>query len=179
MSAIRSYADRRAFGRRPTNQHAVAHVTGRAPLRCVVRDISEGGALLDFGEPVSLPHRLRLVWDGSGEHAECEVRHVQGGNAGVQFICSNGPRIARESIAVSAQTNAAVLAPPAPLLSREQPSSNAGSLVQKFREVRQAAKKALEPAALRASCTTCAIYSVTTRGCGLCRCSRPSRHPGV
>jgi PilZ domain len=138
MAMSSNPADRRAFGRRPTNQHAMAHITGRAPLRCVVRDISEGGALLDFGDPVLLRNRLRLVWEGTGEQAECEVRHVQGGKAGVQFICPNGPRIARQSIAAgAAQLDDASLPPLAPAPTRSSAPQASGALVQKFREARQ------------------------------------------
>jgi PilZ domain len=150
MKQLATGADRRAFGRRPTNQHAVAHIAGRAPLRCSVRDISEGGALLDFGEAVSLPWRLRLVWDGTGEAAECEVRHVRGGQAGVQFICANGPRIAKESIALSSagHTSAPLTLAPAPV--REAVHSDGGSLVQRFREARQPAKITIEVPAVEA-----------------------------
>ena len=140
-------ADRRAFGRRPTNQHAMAHIAGRAPQRCVVRNISEGGALLDFGDPVVLRNRLRLVWEGTGEHAECEVRHVQGGKAGVQFICPNGPRIAREAIAAgAAKLDDASLPPLAPAPSRSSTPQASGALVQKFRQARQPVETVAVPA---------------------------------
>jgi hypothetical protein len=143
MAMSSNPADRRAFGRRPTNQYAVAHVAGRAPLRCVVRDISEGGALLEFGEPVLLRNRLRLVWEGSGEQAECEVRHVQGAKAGVQFICPNGPRIAREAIAAgTAKLDDASMPPLAPALARVETGQAAGLLVNKFRQARRPASPA-------------------------------------
>jgi hypothetical protein len=97
---------------------------------------------LDFGAAVSLPWRLRLVWEGTGQSAECEVRHVRGGQSGVQFICANGPRIARESIALSSagQTSAPLTLAPAP--QRETIANTSGSLVQKFRDARQPAKVA-------------------------------------
>ncbi len=136
MTRPGSSADRRAFGRRPTFQHARAVMSGRPPLRCIVRDISEGGALLDFGEPVSLPYRLRLVWDGSGASAECDVRHVQGANAGVQFTCQDGPRIARESVALHA---GGPLPPSAPALDRPAMEKLSSALVQNFRMARQSA----------------------------------------
>jgi PilZ domain len=140
MTTYSNPADRRAFGRRPTNQHAMAHIVGRAPLRCAVRDISEGGALLEFGEPVLLRNRLRLVWEGTGQQAECEVRHVQGAKAGVQFICPNGPRIARESIAAGAAKLDDVSMPPlAPAPAREETGHAAGLLVNKFRQARRPA----------------------------------------
>jgi PilZ domain len=146
-----SSSDRRAFGRRPTFQHASAVISGRPPLRCIVRDISEGGALLDFGEPVSLPYRLRLVWDGSGAFAECDVRHVQGANAGVQFTCQDGPRIARESVALHA---GGPLPPAAPALDRPAMEKLSIALVQNFRLARQAAGQPPFAAAAIASVAT-------------------------
>ena len=148
MAMYSNPADRRAFGRRPSNQHAMAHITGRAPLRCVVRDISEGGALLDFGESVLLRNRLVLVWEGTGYQAECEVRHVQGAKAGVQFICPNGPRIARESMAAgAAQLDEASLPPLAPAPVKSNAPQASGALVQKYRQARQPVEMIEMPAA--------------------------------
>jgi PilZ domain len=86
-------SDRRAFGRRPTYHHAVVYRSGRTPLRCVVLDISTGGALLDFGGPVHLPGRVRLAWDGYDLEVECDVRHADGFRVGVQFLSDIGARI--------------------------------------------------------------------------------------
>ena len=100
MTSLSSPLDRRAFGRRPTYQHAIAHRPGRTPLRCVVCDISVGGALLDFGEPVALPPRIRVVWEGSSVEAECDVRHVQGIRAGVQFLGTIGAQIYQDILTI-------------------------------------------------------------------------------
>lgn len=136
--------ERRAFGRRLTYQHAMAHMFGRAPLRCVVRDISEGGALLDFGCVVLLPSRLRVVWDGTGQQAECEVRNIRGEKAGVQFICPNGPRIARESIAAGAGLlDDGSIPPLAPQPARDPLVDAANDIVEKFRKSLQASKSQL------------------------------------
>ena len=127
-------ADRRLFGRRATYQHAVVHVSGRTPVRCVVLDISAGGALLDFGEAVTLPSRLRLVWEGSGDQALCEVRHIQGTRAGVQFLCEAGPRIARQSITLTESSSKPLEAAPQRQGYNEPAQSSAAiDLVQRFR----------------------------------------------
>lgn len=131
-------ADRRAFGRRPTNLHAVIHIPRRPPIRCVVKDISEGGALLELAGAASLPMRISLVWDGSGVEARCEVRHVSGTRVGVQFICDNGRHVAKETIAVAESTSAA----PLPELRRDEVfKSNTDELnryIQNFRKARLA-----------------------------------------
>ena len=46
------FVERRAFGRRATHEHAIVRIPGRPALRCVIRNISDGGALLDFGDEV-------------------------------------------------------------------------------------------------------------------------------
>ena len=132
MSSISLSADRRAFGRRPTYQFAITHRSGRAPLRCVVRDISEGGALLEFGEPVSLPSCIRLVWEGSSLEADCEVRHIQGTRVGVQFRGDAGTRIVKESLKLN---SACELPPLVPEPKRDNDDAgSATDLVQGYRE---------------------------------------------
>lgn len=96
MKAPMNNADRRAFGRRPTYQHAVVLMTGRAPVRCIVRDISLTGAMIEFSDNVALSSRIQVRWEGSGLKADCEVRHQHGTKAGIQFTCATGPRIAKE-----------------------------------------------------------------------------------
>jgi hypothetical protein len=78
--------EQRAFGRRQTLEHAIVRIAGRPPMRCIVRDISEGGALLDFGEQVWLPFNFRLVWEGTQREEDCETRHQNSGRIGVQFV---------------------------------------------------------------------------------------------
>ena len=54
MRTLAKAVERRQFGRRKTYVHAVIRARGRPPLLCVMRDVSEGGALLevpDFGDP--------------------------------------------------------------------------------------------------------------------------------
>ncbi|MGQ0457995.1 MAG: PilZ domain-containing protein [Hyphomicrobium sp.] len=97
MTSSEPTADRRSFGRKATYQHAAAVIAGRPPVRCVVSDLSEGGAFLDFGGAVTLPARFQLRWEGRSQIANCEVRHAESTGVGVQFTCAVGPQIAREA----------------------------------------------------------------------------------
>lgn len=84
MNAVQAYLDRRAFGRRPTQIAASVRI-GYRLQPCTIKDLSEGGALLEFPEVVELPARLWLAWSDMPNEVVCEVRHVRGRNAGVQF----------------------------------------------------------------------------------------------
>jgi hypothetical protein len=77
--------ERRAFGRRETQEHAVVRIAGRPPLRCIVRNISDGGALLDFGQEVWLPFQFRLIWEGTKREETCDIKHQNGPRIGVSF----------------------------------------------------------------------------------------------
>ena len=140
MASTLSIADRRTFGRRPTYQFAIVHRSGRPPLRCIVRDISEGGALLEFGEPIVLPSRVRVVWEGSTLELDCDVRHTQGTKAGVQFCTQAGLAFAREMIALKPAQSMPPLAPPPRIANPEGPEASLSvQLVQKFRSRRSGA----------------------------------------
>lgn len=84
MNAVQAYLDRRAFGRRATHIAASVRIGYRIEA-CTIKDLSEGGALLEFPENVELPARLWLSWRDMPNEVVCEVRHVRGRNAGVQF----------------------------------------------------------------------------------------------
>lgn len=106
MSSSEPLADRRAFGRKATYQHAAVVIAGRPPVRCVVSELSEGGAFLEFGGAVTLPARFQLRWEGRNQIANCEVRHAESTGVGVQFTCAVGPQIAREAKDASRPTAA-------------------------------------------------------------------------
>lgn len=76
--------DRRVFGRRQTNIRASVRI-GYQVVACTIKDLSEGGALLEFEEPVDLPSRVRLSWPDHPNEVICEVRHARRNTAGVQF----------------------------------------------------------------------------------------------
>jgi hypothetical protein len=86
MSNIGNGAERRQFGRRRTFLHGWIKLQGRAPVACVVRDFSEGGALLEVPENTWLPFRFSLAIESERFSAECEIRHQRESNIGVCFV---------------------------------------------------------------------------------------------
>jgi len=78
--------EQRAFGRRESRIHAFVRVPSRTPEPCIVRNFSEGGALLVFSAPCPLPDRFRLTVDVKGLDVMCEVRRRGELEFGVQFV---------------------------------------------------------------------------------------------
>lgn len=78
--------ERRQFGRRETTLHGWIAVEGRPRIACVVKNVSEGGALLELPVPRGLPFHFNLVIDCKGFQALCEVRHQSETRMGVQFV---------------------------------------------------------------------------------------------
>ena len=101
MSFGKPPAERRAFGRRQTEEHAIVRVAGRPPMRCVIRNISGGGALLDFGEPVWLPFTFIVFWEGTKREETCEMKHQNGGRVGVSFVAKKAVDAGREILTVN------------------------------------------------------------------------------
>lgn len=85
-----------AFGRRPSLLHAVVQIEGRPPLRCLVHQVGDEGATIEFGSTLILPTRLRLKWEGIAAGADCEVRRTNGKLVEVGFTSSEGTEIARK-----------------------------------------------------------------------------------
>jgi hypothetical protein len=86
MRGFAQAVERRQFGRRQTNVHAFITARGRPRMPCVMRDISEGGALLEVHHPEWLPARFRLIAEASGFERECEVAHRTDASVGVRFL---------------------------------------------------------------------------------------------
>jgi len=86
MKSFNKSGESRAFGRRQSHIHAFVHVAGLTPRPCIVRDLSEAGARLDFLENVELPTRVRLVVETKAIDTLCDVRHQQGSSVGVMFV---------------------------------------------------------------------------------------------
>ena len=101
MSFGKPPVERRAFGRRQAEEHAIVRVAGRPLQRCVIRNISEGGALLDFGEPVWLPFSFRLQWEGTKREETCETRHQNGGRVGVLFVAKKAAEAGNELLRIN------------------------------------------------------------------------------
>ena len=79
-------AERRQFGRRKTCLHGWVAFEGRPKFACLVRNVSEGGALLECPVPKLIPYRFRLIIDAKGFEATCEVRHQTDNWMGVRFV---------------------------------------------------------------------------------------------
>ena len=78
--------DRRQHRRRQTFMPGTVTVAGRPPIRCVIRNISDGGALLVLEKPQSLPYGFLLEIDGQDDIYGCEIRHHYGLKVGVEFV---------------------------------------------------------------------------------------------
>lgn len=63
------------YCRYPAAAEAFVQAAGlRGPIGCVIRNISEGGALVTLHRPVQLPKRIFLALRKGAEPVECEVR---------------------------------------------------------------------------------------------------------
>lgn len=80
------FVERRQFGRRNFCLHGWMILEGRPRIACLVRNVSEGGALLEFQVPKSIPYRFKLEIDCKGFVAECEIRHQSEDWIGVRFV---------------------------------------------------------------------------------------------
>ena len=78
--------ERRQFGRRQSCLHGWVLIEGRPKTACLVRNVSEGGALLELPVPKVLPFHFQLFIDFVGFEATCEVRHKGESWMGVQFV---------------------------------------------------------------------------------------------
>jgi len=78
--------ERRQFGRRQTCLHGIITPRGRASEPCIVRDVSEEGALLEVAHPTWLPTRFHLLLEANGFETDCEVMHRTDKAVGVRFV---------------------------------------------------------------------------------------------
>ena len=86
MSGKTDHVERRQFGRRHTHIHGWIKLPGRPVLPCVIRNISDGGAMLVFDRTELLPFAFLLTIDAEDKPYGCEVRHHFGDRVGVAFV---------------------------------------------------------------------------------------------
>lgn len=86
MSSMKNSTGRRRFGRRMCRLDAMAHVGGRPATPCIVRNISETGALLEFSEPFNPSYKFRIVIELLNIDTFCEIRHQGDYGIGVRFL---------------------------------------------------------------------------------------------
>lgn len=86
MQRAVNQSERRVFGRRTSAIHALVRIPGRPAEPCIVRNFSDGGALLEFTVEIELPPRFRLIVDAKGVDTLCEPRHKDGLLIGARFL---------------------------------------------------------------------------------------------
>lgn len=84
MSSQQLGSQRRQFSRRDTSRSAIALIAGFAPVTCELRNVSEGGALIAFGNSYVPDKPFRLTIEGMT--LSCEVRHSSSNGIGVRFL---------------------------------------------------------------------------------------------
>ena len=67
---------------------------GLRSIPCTVRNISEGGAMLEFEQAYMLPREFELMIDLENYEVTCERRWEEGLRCGVQFISEKRPHSA-------------------------------------------------------------------------------------
>lgn len=77
--------DRRAVSRQVVAQPATAEACGRPPVSCLVRDITEQGALIEVTDGSYLPKSFALRLVRGNARIECQIAHVTSGRYGVSF----------------------------------------------------------------------------------------------
>lgn len=80
------YTEKRQFGRRQTNIRGWIKIAGRPSIPCTIRDLSEGGALIECDDDVWLPYSFRVLTEHAAIDSVCEIRHQNGKKVGVEFV---------------------------------------------------------------------------------------------
>jgi hypothetical protein len=89
-------AHKRAAHRQRTLKEAKAVLTDWTTIDCTVRDISEGGARLAFGDAFSLPQEFRLLIVSTNMIAPVKLLWQRGKVAGVGFTGPEEPAHTRK-----------------------------------------------------------------------------------
>lgn len=94
------HRDRRQFGRRAATIHAFIEMAGRPGVNCIIRDISEGGALIELFDSFELPKTFGLRLPQSNILVDCELVRATGPSSnrfGVAFRPQNSA-VARRAL---------------------------------------------------------------------------------
>lgn len=83
MTPLRK-AERRLFGRRELAIHAWVQI-GRRREACMIRNLSEQGALIEFDGAAPASNTMRLIVDFEDFEVDCDVRHRTGNAIGLYF----------------------------------------------------------------------------------------------
>lgn len=86
MSAAVMYKEKRQFGRRDTSIRGRAVMSGRSSETMIIRNISDGGALIEFDSDFIPSNLFRIEVEGTDIAPLCEVRHRSAYGIGVRFV---------------------------------------------------------------------------------------------
>lgn len=82
-------SDRREFGRRWAHVHGWVCVEGRPRLPALVRNFSEGGALIMVENALTLPYTFLLHVEAINFRIGCQARHRHTNSVGVRFVAAD------------------------------------------------------------------------------------------
>ena len=78
--------ERRQFGRRESSFRGHIAVSGRMPIGCTIRNVSDRGALIECDEDFTAGPSVRLTVDSLATDVWCEARHQTNRTIGVRFV---------------------------------------------------------------------------------------------
>ncbi len=86
--SFRQQAELRKHRRQPLHYPAVIYLgRGEPPRKCMLSDVSNGGARITLGAPSELPDEFVLVLSGRGHtRRNCRVAWREGTILGVEFV---------------------------------------------------------------------------------------------
>lgn len=91
LEPVRHDVGKRSAHRRRTLKEAKAILTDWTTIDCTIRDMSEGGARLVFGDAFSLPDEFRLLTVSANTIVPVKLLWQRGLTAGVAFTGPEAP----------------------------------------------------------------------------------------
>ncbi len=79
-------SERRISPRIPTRRSARIDIKGKAPIECLVRDLSASGARLEVPDVSQLANNFTLTIVGSWDRHACRLAWRKGNMVGVEYL---------------------------------------------------------------------------------------------
>lgn len=76
---------RKEYRRRVLKRAKLSFNGGFSSVECVVRNVTEDGAFIEFSDGVIVPEKFRLHNELDGFDVDCEIVRRRGNSAGVKF----------------------------------------------------------------------------------------------
>lgn len=86
VEAVMGGMEKRQFGRRESNIRGHVLVAGYQPIACTIRNISDGGALLECASQMPASRSIRLVVEGTDFNLRSEICHQGPRGFGIRFV---------------------------------------------------------------------------------------------